>query len=133
MLGSFWAGLNANVLGARRAASKSGANRRAQASQRRRVCQIELLERREVFAVESAEVWGPGPIVGSRLGLPVGDKAAMLVPSGESPVHFWIDSRSTVNNDELGYFLVDGPDGRITVRQGGDPDAAPVLDGQGRP
>ena len=139
MLGKFWAVLAAKASSTERAANRAGRYRKdrnisSKASRRtRRVSHVEQLERREVFAVETAEVWGPGPILGTRLGLPVADKGTMLVPSGESPVHFWIDSRNTVNNDELGYFLVDGPDGRITVRQGGDPDAAPALDGQGRP
>src|SRR5262249_16441056 len=71
--------------------------------------------------------------LGAHSGIPTGNQDVMLVPSGESPVHFFVDSRNTSFNDELGYFFTDGPDGRITKRVDDDPDGLPLLDSHGKP
>lgn len=49
------------------------------------------------------------------------EPATMLIPTGETPVHFFLDAVDSVFQDEIGYFFVDGPDGRITRRTDGDP------------
>jgi cyanophycinase-like exopeptidase len=65
---------------------------------------------------------------------PLGEKAALLVPTSWTDVHFfWNFPKATVNKDEVGFFYVDGPDGRITLRTDGDPDGAPLLDADGLP
>lgn len=64
---------------------------------------------------------------------PLGDGATLLVPTGDSPVHFFWDFRETTYDDELGFFRVDGPDGRITEREAGDPWGAPLLADDGTP
>jgi cyanophycinase len=97
----------------------------------RRGLTLECLERREVFSA-SGLAGLPWRLTGHD-GVPVGDKDVMIVPSGESPVHFFLDSRNTRYNDELGYFFTDGPDGRITRRVDDNPDGLPLLDSQGRP
>lgn len=84
-----------------------------------RRCGFEALERRQLMAI--------APFA------PLGDKAALLIPTGESRVHFFWDYRDSAFNDELGYFFVDGPDGRITQRVDNDPDGDPILDSSGKP
>jgi hypothetical protein len=87
--------------------------KRARRGNTLRRCRVETLESRQMFSI--------APIA------PLGDLSTMLVPSGTSPVHFFWDYRDSSSNDELGYFFVDGPDGRITKRASGDPEGAPVL------
>jgi len=64
---------------------------------------------------------------------PLGNQSALLIPTGTTPVHFFGDYRETNWNNELGYFFVDGPDGRITKREGGELDGSPVLSSNGLP
>ncbi len=85
----------------------------------KRVRTFEQLENRQLFAI--------APLA------PLGAKSTLLIPTGETPVHFFLDSRSTPNNDELGYFFVDGPDGRITRRVDNDPESPPLLHANGTP
>ena len=84
-----------------------------------RQCGFEPLEMRQLMAI--------APIA------PLGDKSTLLIPTGQTPVHFFWDYRDSVFNDELGYFFVDGPDGRITKRVGNDPDGDPILSPSGEP
>ena len=84
-----------------------------------RGCRFESLEQRQLFAI--------API--GRLG----DLSTLLIPTGTTPVHFFADYRESPHNDELGYFFVDGPDGRITKRQDSDPFGAPLLSADGKP
>jgi len=72
----------------------------------------------------------------SMLGATAGDLAkpsAMETGANYRPVHFRVDHVDTTTQNELGYFYVDGPDGRITLREGGDPSAAPILNSLGQP
>jgi cyanophycinase len=78
----------------------------------------EVLEYRQLLSVTAASTAASG---------------TLLVPSGDMQVHFFADSQNTPYQDELGYFYVDGPDGRITLRQGDDPTGAPLLDASGNP
>ncbi len=60
------------------------------------------------------------------------DEAALLVQE-RAVVHFVCDFRGPVGNDEVGFFYVDGPDGRITRRGSGAPDGIPLLGADGKP
>ena len=84
-----------------------------------RGCHFESLEPRQLFAI--------API--SHLG----NLSTLLIPTGTTPVHFFADYRESPHNNELGYFFVDGPDGRITKRQDSDPFGAPLLTADGKP
>ncbi len=96
--------------------SLGGPKRRPRPERR---CRFETLENRQLMAI--------APIA------PLADKSALLIPTGATPVHFFWDYRDSVFDDELGYFFVDGPDGRITKRTGNDPDGDPVLSPSGDP
>ena len=72
----------------------------------------------------------------SVVGATAGDLAkpsAMATEGRYNPVHFYLDSQETGFQNELGFYFVDGPDGRITLRDGGDPEGAPLLDAKGQP
>ncbi len=56
---------------------------------------FEQLEARQLFAV--------APLA------PLGAKSTLLIPTGETPVHFFWDYRSSPSNDELGTSLSTGP------------------------
>ncbi len=74
-----------------------------------------------------------GPVGGLTTPAPsLGAKATLLVPTG-GPVHFFLDASNTTHQDELGFFYVDGPDGRITKRVNGDPTGQPLLGPNGQP
>ncbi|MCY2996411.1 MAG: cyanophycinase [Planctomycetota bacterium] len=60
------------------------------------------------------------------------DEAALLVPE-KAELHFVGDFRDAVGSDEVGFFYVDGPDGRITRRQDGVPEGLPLLGADGKP
>jgi hypothetical protein len=85
-----------------------------------RLWAAEVLEYRQLLSVTAASTAAGG---------------TLLVPGSEMAmkVHFFADSQNTPYQDELGYFYVDGPDGRITLRQGDDPKGAPLLDASGNP
>lgn len=97
----------------------AGASRKKGGRKATRGCRFESLEQRQLFAL--------API--ARLG----DLSTLLIPTGTSPVHFFADYRESPHNDELGYFFVDGPDGRITKRQDSDPFGTPLLSADGKP
>ena len=59
--------------------------------------------------------------------------AAMETGQRYSLANFRLDHLDTTFQNELGYYFVDGPDGRITLREDGDPSAAPILNSQGQP
>lgn len=84
-----------------------------------RGCRFESLETRQLFAI--------APIAH------LGDLSTLLIPTGTTPVHFFADYRESPHNDELGYFFVDGPDGRITKRVDSDPFGTPLLSSDGKP
>ena len=86
---------------------------------RRRSLRVEALEARQLFAI--------APFA------PLGNKSTMLVPGFESPVHFTVDTANTTSKNTLGYFYVDGADGRLTQRQSPDIDSPPLLDSKGSP
>lgn len=97
---------------------------------RRRRLALESLEARvnpSGFAAAAVQGWFPAKSSG------LGASSAMLIPTGETPVHFFLDAQHTTSANELGYFFVDGPDGRITRREDNDPDGAPILGGDGLP
>ena len=50
-----------------------------------------------------------------------GNLSTLLIPIGTTPVHFFADYRESPHNNELGYFFMDGPDGRITNPSGKEP------------
>lgn len=85
----------------------------------RRSMQVEALENRELFA--------SAPFA------PLGAKSTLFIPAYTSPVRFSADFSDTASKNELGYFFVDGPDGRITLKQNADIDSAPALNTQGGP
>jgi hypothetical protein len=95
-------------------------------SRSRRRCQnwsrgpwaAEVLEYRQLLSVSAAGTAASG---------------TLLVPSSQMQVHFFADSQNTPYHDELGYYYVDGPDGRITLREGDNPTGAPLLDANGQP
>lgn len=101
--------------------------RRAQRTARR--LQLERLELRANLSSIAgfAEEAAPRSLRG------LGDASALLIPTGETPVHFFLDARHTPSENELGYFFVDGPDGRITKRVDDDPDGQPILGSDGLP
>ncbi|MFM8189363.1 MAG: hypothetical protein ACKN85_12865, partial [Pirellula sp.] len=80
---------------------------------KRRALRVESLENRELFAI--------APLA------PLGSKSTLLIPAYTSPVRFSADFSDTASKNELGYFFVDGPDGRITLKQDADIDSAPAL------
>lgn len=82
----------------------------------------EVLEQRQLLSISTAGTAAATAASG-----------ALLVPSSEMQVHFFADAQKTPYHDELGYFYVDGPDGRITLREGDDPNGAPLLDANGNP
>jgi cyanophycinase len=86
---------------------------------KRRALRVEALENRELFAV--------APLA------PLGSKSTLLIPAYTSPVRFTADFSDTASKNELGYFFVDGPDGRLTRRQDADIDSKPLLNAQGQP
>jgi hypothetical protein len=86
---------------------------------KRRSLRVEALENRELFAI--------APLA------PLGAKSTLLIPAYTSPVRFTADFSDTASKNELGYFFVDGPDGRITLKQDPDIDSAPALNTQGQP
>lgn len=92
---------------------------------------VETLEVRQTFSVAPLDLEPIAPAPRTLRSL--GDQAVLLVPTGESPVHFFFDSRDSAADDELGYFFVDGPDGRITKRVDDDPDGEPLLSDAGLP
>lgn len=94
-------------------------SRRDRSKRQRRAHTFERLEIRQLFAI--------APLA------PLGAKSTLLVPTGETPVHFFLDASSTPSHDELGYFFVDGPDGRITRHVDNDPTAPPLLHANGSP
>ena len=96
-------------------------SRRTEVKRRKgtRNCRIESLESRQLFAI--------APIAH------LGDLSTLLIPTGTTPVHFFADYRESPHNDELGYFFVDGPDGRITKHQDSDPFGTPLLSANGKP
>ncbi|MFM8250642.1 MAG: cyanophycinase [Planctomycetota bacterium] len=100
---------------------------------RRRAMQMELLESRQNFAVASSMVVDPPTAVAPNSLRPLAANSVLLVPTGETPVHFFLDGRNSNTSDELGYFFVDGPDGRITKRIDNDPLGDPLLDANGEP
>jgi cyanophycinase len=72
----------------------------------------------------------------SMIGATAGDlakPAAMETGQRYSLANFRIDHFDTTSQNELGYYFVDGPDGRITLREDGDPTGAPLLNSQGQP
>ena len=72
----------------------------------------------------------------SMIGATAGDLAkpsAMETGQRYSLATFRIDYSDTTSQNELGYYFVDGPDGRITLREDGDPTGAPLLNAQGQP
>ncbi|MFM7930675.1 MAG: hypothetical protein ACKO9Q_23455, partial [Pirellula sp.] len=85
---------------------------------KRRALRVEALENRELFAV--------APLA------PLGSKSTLLIPAYTSPVRFTADFSDTASKNELGYFFVDGPDGRLTRRQDADIDSKPLLNAQGQ-
>ncbi|MFN6400384.1 MAG: hypothetical protein ACK449_10850 [Planctomycetota bacterium] len=85
----------------------------------RRALRVESLESRELFAI--------APLA------PLGSKSTLLIPAYTSPVRFTADFSDTASKNELGYFFVDGPDGRITLKQDTDIDSAPALSAQVQP
>jgi cyanophycinase len=95
--------------------------------------QMELLESRQNFAVASPMVMDPPTAVAPSTLRPLAANSVLLVPTGETPVHFFLDGRNTNTADELGYFFVDSPDGRITKRIDNDPLGDPLLDANGQP
>ncbi len=62
-----------------------------------------------------------------------GSDAAALLVEEKAVVHFDCDFGDAVGNDEVGFFYVDGPDGRITRRRGGAPQGLPLLSADGQP
>ncbi len=86
---------------------------------KRHSLRVEVLESRELFAI--------APLA------PLGAKSTLLIPAYTSPVRFTADFSDTASKNELGYFFVDGPDGRITLKQDRDIDSAPALNTQGQP
>jgi cyanophycinase-like exopeptidase len=84
----------------------------------RRFLKLESLESRELFAA--------APIAA------LGSKSTLLIPAYTSPVRFTVDFSDTASKNELGYFYVDGPDGRITRRQDADLNSPPALNAKGQ-
>lgn len=60
------------------------------------------------------------------------DAAALWVPE-KAEVHFVCELHNAAGRCEVGFFFVDGPDGRITRRRGGSPEGVPLLSAAGKP
>jgi cyanophycinase len=103
---------------------------RTRLERRRRRLELESLETRlnpSGLASAAVQSWFPSKSSG------LGESSAFLIPTGETPVHFFLDAAHTSSSNELGYYFVDGPDGRITRREDNDPDGAPILGSDGLP
>jgi cyanophycinase len=70
------------------------------------------------------------------IGATAGDLAkpsSMETGQRYSLANFRIDHLDTAAQNEFGYYFVDGPDGRITLRDESDPSGAPLLNSLGQP